>query len=51
MQFRTLAAEASGSNAFIHASLNSVYAAQAGPSITVNKFDIAVEAMPVSSIL
>ena len=36
MQYETLAAEASGSNAFIPASSSSVHAAQAGPSITVN---------------
>ncbi|KAG2189586.1 hypothetical protein INT46_010846, partial [Mucor plumbeus] len=40
------AAEASGSNAFIPASSSSVHAAQAGPSITVNEFYLAVEALP-----
>ncbi|KAG2211324.1 hypothetical protein INT46_009226 [Mucor plumbeus] len=46
MQSETLAAEASGSNAFIPASSSSVHAAQAGPSITLNEFDLAVEALP-----
>jgi hypothetical protein len=46
MQSETLAAEASGSNAFIPASSSSVHAVQAGPSITVNEFDLAVEAFP-----
>ena len=46
MQSETLAAEASGSNAFIPASSSSVHAAQAGPSITLNEFDLAVEVLP-----
>ncbi|KAG2189874.1 hypothetical protein INT46_000486 [Mucor plumbeus] len=41
----TLSEEAPKKNAFIPASSSSAHATQAGPSITVTEFDIAIEAM------
>ncbi|KAG2212002.1 hypothetical protein INT46_001499 [Mucor plumbeus] len=46
MQAEISAAEPSRSNAFIPARSSSAYATQAGPSITVTEFNLAIVAMP-----